>query len=177
MPIAVNCWLVPSAIEELGGDNAMEVSAAALTVSVVEPVIDPWVAVIVACPVLTLVATPLLPAVLLIVATAKTFDVQVTVPVMFCVLPSVYDPVAVNCVVVPKGAVGIAGVTVIESKAAGVTVNVVEPVIDPELAVIAVCPVDTLATSPGVALLTIATAGTELFQVTEPVRLRVLPSV
>jgi hypothetical protein len=39
-------------------------------------------------PVLTLVASPLLPAVLLMVAIARAFDVHVTVPVMFCVLPS-----------------------------------------------------------------------------------------
>jgi hypothetical protein len=171
--------VVPKAIEAFAGDKAMEDNAAALTVSVVEPEMAPDIAVMVVCPVLTLVASPLVPAVLLMVATAKVFDVQVTVPVMFCVLPSVYDPVAVNCLVLPKGIVGIAGVTVIESNAAGVTVNVVEPLIGPELAVIVVCPVATLAASPilGAVLLTVATAGTELFQVTEPVRLRVLPSV
>lgn len=157
----------------------MEDSATTPTVSVVEPVIDPSVAVMVVCPVPTLVASPFIPAALLIVATAKVFDVHVTVPVMFCVLPSVYDPVAVNCLVLPKGIVGTAGVTVIESNAAGATVNVVEPLIGPELAVIIVCPVDTLAANPilGGVLLTVATAGTELFQATEPVRLRVLPSV
>src|SRR5258708_7335702 len=110
----------------------MEDNAAALTVRVVEPEMAPDIAVMVVWPVLTLVASPLVPAVLLIVATAKAFDVHVTVPVMFCVLPSVYDPVAVNCVVVPKAIVGSAGVTVIDSKAAGVTVNVVEPLMDPE---------------------------------------------
>ena len=89
MPVAVNCWVVPSAIEEFSGDNAMEDSATAPTVSVVEPVIDPSVAVMVVCPVPTLVASPFVPAALLIVATAKVLDVQVTVPVMFCVLPSV----------------------------------------------------------------------------------------
>jgi len=85
----VNCWVVPSAIEEFSGDNAMEDSATAPTVSVVEPVIAPSVAVMVVCPVLTLVASPFVPAALLIVATAEVFDVHVTVLVMFCVLPSV----------------------------------------------------------------------------------------
>jgi hypothetical protein len=89
VPLAVNCWAVPSAIEEFSGDNAMEDSATVLTVSVVEPVRDPSVAVMVVCPVLTLVASPFVPAALLIVATAKVFDVHVTVAVMFCVLPSV----------------------------------------------------------------------------------------
>ena len=175
----MNCCVVPKAIEAFAGDKAIEDNAAALTVSVVEPEMAPDIAVMVVCPVLTLVASPLVPAVLLMVAIVKMLDVQVTVPVMFCVLPSVYDPVAVNCVVVPKGIVGIAGVTVIESSAAGVTVNVVEPMIDPELAEIVVCPVDTLAACPvlGAVLLTVATVDTELFQATEPVRSRVLPSV
>ena len=66
----------------------MEDSAAAFTVSVVEPEIDPDVAVIVAWPVPALVARPLLPAVLLTVATARALDAQVTVLVIFCVLPS-----------------------------------------------------------------------------------------
>jgi hypothetical protein len=66
----------------------MEDNAAALTVSVVEPEMDPDVAVMVVWPVLTLVASPLLPAVLLMVAIAMALDVHVTVPVMFCVLPS-----------------------------------------------------------------------------------------
>ena len=37
-----------------------------------------------------------------------------------CVLPSLNVPVAVNCWVVPKGIAGLAGVTVIETNAAGV---------------------------------------------------------
>jgi len=44
--------------------------------------------------------------------------------------------------------VGIAGVTVIDSNVAGVTVNTVEPLIAPLLAVIVVCPVDTLVACP-----------------------------
>ena len=66
----------------------MEDNAAPLTVSVVEPEIAPDVAEIVAWPVPTLVTRPLLPAVLLTVATVGALDAQVTVPVMFCVLPS-----------------------------------------------------------------------------------------
>ena len=85
----MNCCVVPKAIEEFSGDKAIEASAALPTVRVVEPVTDPSVAVMVVCPVLTLVASPFIPAVLLIVATAKVFDVHVTVPVMFCLLPSV----------------------------------------------------------------------------------------
>ena len=85
----MNCWVVPIAIEEFKGDNAIEDSAAAFTVSVVEPVTDPRVAVMVVCPALTLVARPFVPAVLLMVATAGELEDHATVVVMFCVLPSV----------------------------------------------------------------------------------------
>ena len=84
-----------------------------------------------------------------------------------------------NCCVVPNGTVGTAGVTVIESNVAGVTVKIVEPLMDPDVAVIVLCPVATLVACPtlGAVLLIVATAGAELLQVTEAVILRVLPSV
>ncbi len=126
--MAENCCVVPSGVDGFCGVTPIDTSAAALTVIVVVAPIVPNVAVIVVLPVPTLVASPLLPAVLLIVATVAVADAHVTVPVMSCVLPSVYVPVAVNCFVVPRGIVGIAGVTAIDTKAAGVTVNVVEPV-------------------------------------------------
>jgi len=84
-------------------------------------------------------------------------------------------PVAANCWVFPNGMVGTAGVTVIESNVAGLTVKVVEPLIDPETAVIVLCPVAKLAACA--VLLIVATAGAELLQVTELVISRVLPSV
>ena len=68
-----------------------------VTVIPVEPVIAPDVAVIVVVPVLTAVANPLVPAVLLIVATAVADELQVTVVVTFWKVPSLNDPVAVNC--------------------------------------------------------------------------------
>jgi len=88
-------------------------------------------------------------------------------------------PVAVNCLVVPNDIEGTAGVTLIEIKVAGVTVRAVEPMVDPKVAVIVVCPVVTLVANPilGAALLIVATAGTELLQATELLILRVLPSV
>jgi len=61
----------------------MEESTAALTVKVVDPVMAPRVAVIVVWPAPTLVASPLLPAELLIVATDKVPEVQFTVLVRF----------------------------------------------------------------------------------------------
>ena len=80
---------------------------------------------------------------------------------------------------VPNDIEGAAGVTLVETKVAGVTVSGVEPATEPKVALIVVCPVARLAASPilGAALLTVATAGTELLQATELVILRVLPSV
>ena len=47
---------------------------------------------------------------------------------------------AANCLVVPRAIVGLAGITVIKTRVAGVTVRVVEPAIHPHLAVIVVAP-------------------------------------
>ncbi len=73
----------------------IEVSTAGVTVNVAEPVIVPEVAVIVEVPWAKLVANP--PA--LTVAIEVADDVQVAVPVRFCVVPVLYVPVAVNCCV------------------------------------------------------------------------------
>ena len=75
--------------------------------------------------------------------------------------------------------VGRAGPTLIETSIAGVTVKLVEPLIDPEAAVIVLCPAATLEAWPmlGAVLLIVATAGAELLQLTELVMSRVLPSV
>jgi len=73
---------------EFSGDTLIETSAAVLTVRVVELVTDPNVALIVVCPVPLLVASPFVPAELLMFAAVALFEFQVTVVVMFCVLPS-----------------------------------------------------------------------------------------
>ena len=79
----------------------------------------------------------------------------------------------------PNGIVDTGGVAVIESNVAGVTVKIVDPLIDPDAAVIVLCPVATLEAWPtlGAVLLIVAAAGAELLQVTELVILSVLPSV
>jgi hypothetical protein len=84
-------------------------------------------------------------------------------------------PVAVNCWFVPAARDGFAGVTVIEVSAAAVTVTVVDPVIDPELAETVVEPVATAVANPLVEIL--ATAGADEFHVAVPVRSWVLPSL
>ena len=59
-----------------------------------------------------------------------------------------YVPVAVNCWVVPRGIDGIAGVTAIETSAAGVTVTRVDPETEPRAAVIFALPKLELVTKP-----------------------------
>ena len=76
---------------------------------------------------------------------------------------------------VPSGIVGIAGVTAMETRTAGVMVRVVEPVIEPERAVTALLPTATLVAMPS--LLTVATVESVVVQVTAEVRSSVLPSV
>ena len=175
LPVAVNACCVPNAIVALPGVTAIDTSAAALTVSVVDPWIVLCVAVMFAAPVATLAAIPWLPLLLLIVATAGLSELHCTVPVMSCVLPSVNVPVAENCFVVPSGITGIAGVTAIDTRVAGLTVSVVVPLIEPNVALTLVLPTAALVASPW--LFTVAMAELAVLQVTELVTSSVLPSV
>ncbi len=68
---------------------AIDTRDAEVTVSVVESVTDPTLAAIAAVPCPSLLPTPWVPAALLIVATAGVSELHCTVPVMFCMLPSV----------------------------------------------------------------------------------------
>ena len=77
--MAVNCWVVPSAILGAGGVMAIEASVARVTVSVTGvDVIPPHVAVTLVVPAATDVANPLEPEALLIVATDAVVDAHVT---------------------------------------------------------------------------------------------------
>ncbi len=80
--MAVNCSVVPALIEGLAGVTAIDTKVAAVTVSAVEPLIEPEVAVIVVLPCAALVANPAAP----IVATLVVPELHVTVPVKFCVV-------------------------------------------------------------------------------------------
>jgi hypothetical protein len=175
VPVALNCCLVPSAMEGFAGATAIEDSTAAVTVNVVMPLIDPELAVILAEPVPTLVPSPWVFVALLTAATAGVSEPHCAVLVTSWVVPSVNVPVAVNCWEVPKGILGIAGVTAIETRTAAVTFSVVEPVTEPEVAVTLVLPTPALAATPW--LLTVAIAWFAVFQVTVFVRSSVLPSV
>lgn len=85
MPVAVNCWFVPNAIDGFAGVTAIETRAALVTVRVVDPLIVPELAATVVVPVPFPVASPAVE----IVATACDEELQVAAPVMSCVLPSV----------------------------------------------------------------------------------------
>ena len=69
-----------------------------------------------------------------------------------CVLPSVNVPTAVNCTVVPRASEGFGGFRVIETRAAGSTVNAVVPVINPEVALIVTVPIPKVAAVPALSM-------------------------
>jgi hypothetical protein len=110
VPVAVNCCVVPLAIDGFAGVTAMETSVGGVTVSVVEPVTPFSVAEIEEVPVATAVARPPV----LMVATEVVADAHITLLVRFCVELSLYVPVAVNCWVVPLAMDGLVGVTAID---------------------------------------------------------------
>ena len=80
---------------------------------------------------------------------------------------------AVNCCVSPAGTDEVVGATAIEVNTAAVTVKVAEPLIVPDLAVIAVLPWATLVANPP--LFTVATPTFEDVQVAVLVRFCVVP--
>ena len=88
-------------------------------------------------------------------------------------LLSLKVPVAVNCCDTPIGTVGIAGVTAIDTRTAGVTLTVAEPEIVPDVADTPVLPVVKLVTMPW--LFTVATLVFAALQLTELVMFCVLP--
>ena len=81
----MNCWVKPFVIDGFAGVTAIDCSAAAVTVNVVEPLTAPEVALIVLVPAATPVASPAL----VMVALAGVPEAHVTEEVRFCVLLSV----------------------------------------------------------------------------------------
>jgi hypothetical protein len=125
--VAVNWRPDPLAMLGFAGVTERETSVAGVTVRVVVPDTVPDDAVIVAVPVAAAVAEPLEPAALLIAATVVLDELQVTEAVTSCVELSEKVPVAVNCWLVPRGALGWTGVTAMDTSVAEVIVAVVEP--------------------------------------------------
>ena len=105
-----------------------------MTLSV--PEIEPSCAVIVEDPFATLSTRP----VAFTVAALVFAELHVDSDVTFCWLPSLNVPVAVSCSVEPRMIAGLGGVTAIETSTGAVTVNNVEPLIEPEVAVMVDCP-------------------------------------
>lgn len=162
-------------MEAVPGVSVSETSVAGVTVKFADPVIAFERAVTTAAPTPVLLASPDT----LIVNTVVSLELQVALPVKSCVVPSVYVPSTVNCCLVPSATDALPGVTASALRAAGVTVSVVEPVTEPEVAETIVCPVATLVAKPLAdgELLTVATVVTLEFHVTVPVISCVVPSV
>lgn len=85
-----------------------------------------------------------------------------------------YVPVAVNCCVYPAAIDAVPGVTAIEVRTAGVTVNAADPWIVPEVAVIVVAPIATAVASPEWAGI-VAVAMEDEVHVADRVRFCVVP--
>lgn len=175
VPIAVNEIFVPCAIVGLPGVMLSDLRLAAFTVKGALPVTPVSVAEMVVLPILSAVARPLT----VIEATPGDEDFQATTPVMSCVLESENVPVAVNCCAMPMGTSALDGLTAMDVTVAEVTVSVVEPVIDPDVAVIDVVPALSAFASPcvGFELLMVATAVFDEAHVTLLVMFCVLPSL
>lgn len=162
--------MVPNAIEGFAGVTATAARAALVTVRVVDPVTAPELAAIVVVPTPVLVASPPLE----IVATPGEEELQLTALVRYCVLPSLYVPVATNCCVWPLATKGAEGVTVMLCKTAEeITVKLAEPLMAAEEACMVVFPADSPEAKP--VELTIATTVLDDVQVTTFVMFDVTP--
>ena len=175
VPVAVNEIFVPWAIVGLPGVMLNDLRLAAFTFMVTLPVTPVSVAEIVVLPILSAVARPLT----VIEAMLEDEDFQATTPVMSCLDESEKVPIAVNCCASPIGISGFDVVTSMEVTVAEVTVRVVDPVIDPEVAVMEVVPAVSAFAKHcvGLELLIVATAVFEDAQVTLPVMFCLLPSL
>jgi hypothetical protein len=162
--------VVPTAMLEPAGVTLMETKVAAVTVSEAVPLTEPDVAVIVAAPVPTPVASPFTST----VATELEEVLQLT-GWSSCVLPSSKLPIAVNCWLVPAAIDGVPGVTEIEVKCAATTVRVEVSLNAPTVAVIVVCPAAAVVASPE--LLTVATEVDDELHVTPELKSELLPSL
>src|SRR5206468_3033742 len=152
------------------GVTAIDTSAAGPTVKLALPVTPTQVALIWEVPWAIPVARPTA----LIIATAAFEETHVTELVRLWVLPSEYVPVAANCCVVPLAIDGFAGVTAIDTNAAGPTVRLVLPVTPPKLDRIRVVPGATPVARPPALML--ATAALDESHVAVLVKSRVDPS-
>ena len=139
LPVACKARFAFTASVAVAGATVMLLSVAVLTISDAEPVVPAKVAemVAVAPPGATAVATPMLPAVLLIVATGLLLD-QTTSCEMFWVVVSLNVPIAVKVWAVSGAMVAPDGPTAMDWMVAVLTSNVAIPVTEPSVAVMLV---------------------------------------
>ena len=112
VPVAVNCCDCPAAIVGFEGAMVSETSAAGLTVTAIDPVMLPDVAMTFAEPTLSACANPEL----LTETVVAALELHVTDEVKSREVPLLNSPVALNCCEVPFGSEAPVGVTVIEVK-------------------------------------------------------------
>jgi hypothetical protein len=110
--MAVNCRVIPTNTLGLAGVTVIEERVGTVRVVLSERLAK--VAVMVLVPTATAVARPLV----FIVATDVFDELQVTCVVISWCVPSAYMLVAVNCWVVPRGTLGLAGVIAMEDGSA-----------------------------------------------------------
>lgn len=168
--MAVNCWEVPKAIVGIAGVMLISCKTAFVTVRTVLPVFPPKVAVMVAEPAPTDEAKPSLAP---MVATAGLDELHAACIVRSWTVLSVKIPVAVHCWLLPSAILGFVGVTSTDTSAADVTVSVVLPKIDPDVAMMLVEPVvvpDVANPLEPDALLTVATSEADELHDTDEVR-------
>lgn len=108
---------------------------------VVDAVTPPELPPILVFPIPLVVANPAKVGAFAIVATLAEDELQWVVMVISCVVPSLNDPVAVNCCVLPSVTEGFAGVIAIDVNVPEPTVSVVVPVMPDAVAEIVTVPV------------------------------------
>jgi hypothetical protein len=143
VPVALNCFVASSGIEEFGGVMARETSLAVLTVTEVLAETVPDTTLTVEVPGTNAVPRPL--------ASNSSTLVELddhNADVSTCVLPSSKLPTAVNCCRVPEAMVTSVGVSVIVCKCAATTVITEESVNVPTVAVMVVVPAASVVANP-----------------------------
>jgi len=129
IPVAVNCWLNFRPIVALEGVTTMDCNVADVTVrlALLETML-PAVACTVVDPTAVDIAKPLVsPPALLMTATERDVELQVTESLMSRVELSLYVPIALYCWDVPRAMLEVAGVMAIDISVADVTVSVALP--------------------------------------------------
>lgn len=166
VPVATNCWVVPSTILGFTGVTVIAVRISGVTVRIAG--VDVTVkndAAIVAVPSLTAVASPAL----LIVATPRLDEDQVATVVRTCCAESASVPVAVYCWVVPFAMLLVSGDKAID--ATGEDLKAAEPDRPSNVAVIVAVPSLIAVVSPFEPVsLTVATDGSAEVQVAKVVK-------